>query len=219
MVTALAAAMIVSAAAAAEPATRAAQAGGASTATAPAARGTIEKLMQQVVTALRDAKLSREDKRTKVRQLADENIDFETLGRLAMGANWRNLTEAQRGEYNKEFRVHVINTYAHITDEYTDEDLVVGTDNAEARNDWTVQTRIMGLKDGVRQEIAKVDYRLRQKEGRWMIIDVTIDGVSLMANFRSQFQDIMTNGGIDRLLKLLREKNATGAAAPVGKGK
>jgi phospholipid transport system substrate-binding protein len=179
----------------------------------------IEKVMQQVVTSLRDATLSREEKGAKIRQVADENIDFETLARLAMGANSRNLTDAQRGEYNKEFHKHVVNTYGHLTDEYTDEDLVVAGDNEEARGDWTVLTRIMGMKDGKRQEIAKVDYRLRQKDGRWMIIDVTIDGVSLMANFRAQFQDIMTNGGIDRLLKLLREKNATGAAAPIGPGK
>ena len=55
-----------------------------------------------------------------------------------------------------------------------------------------------------------VDYRLRQKGGTWRIIDVVIEGVSLVSNFRSQFQDIVSNGGPDRLLVLLKQKNASG---------
>jgi len=56
-----------------------------------------------------------------------------------------------------------------------------------------VRTQILGTKDGARKEIAKVDYRLRKRNEVWKIIDVTIDNVSLMGNFRSQFQDIMTS--------------------------
>ena len=63
-----------------------------------------------------------------------------------------------------------------------------------------------------------VDYRLRQTDGTWKIIDVIIEGVSLVSNYRSQFQEIMTNGGIDRLLGLLREKNARGEPLPAPKG-
>jgi len=51
---------------------------------------------------------------------------------------------------------------------------------------------------------------LRQRNGEWKIIDVLIERVSLVSNYRSQFQAIMANGGIDRLLELLREKNASG---------
>jgi phospholipid transport system substrate-binding protein len=207
----------VVAGAATTPATRAGDPPATESASAPAARALVTKAMRDVETILRDAKLSRDEKRDKVRALADENIDFETMGRLAMGANWRDLSEAQRNDFTKEFRQHVINTYAHFTDDYGDEDLVVSGDNGETRGDWTVQTRIMGMKDGARQELAKVDYRLRQTGGTWKIIDITIEGVSMMANFRAQFQDIMTSGGFAKLIKLLREKNAAGAGEPGGK--
>jgi phospholipid transport system substrate-binding protein len=193
--------------------------GGAATASAPAARALIEKVLGEVETVLRDPKLPRTEKQGKVRAIAEATIDFETMGRLAMGSNWRDLTEAQRADFTREFRQHVINTYAHFTDDYTDQDLAVAADTAETRGDWTVQTKIVGTKDGVRQEVAKVDYRLRPKDGQWKIIDITIEGVSMMSNFRSQFQDIMTSGGIDKVLKLLREKNAAGASASASASK
>jgi phospholipid transport system substrate-binding protein len=191
--------------------------GAAATATAPAARAMIEQVLREVTAVLRDTKMTRDEKRVKVQAIAEKTIDFETMGRLAMGANWRDLSDAKKAEFTKEFKQHVINTYGHFTDDYTDEDLAVAADNAEARNDWTVLTKIIGTKDGARQELAKVDYRLRQADGKWKIIDITIEGVSMMSNFRSQFQDIMTSGGIEKLLKLLREKNAAGAGAPSGK--
>ena len=53
-----------------------------------------------------------------------------------------------------------------------------------------------------------VDYRLRQRDGTWKIIDVVIEGVSLVSNFRSQFQDILGSGAPDKLLQVLRDKNA-----------
>jgi phospholipid transport system substrate-binding protein len=214
-----AATMIASGTAAKAADTRSAQspAPAAATATAPAARAVIEQVLRDVTGILRDKKLPQTERTGNVKAIAEATIDFETMGRLAMGANYRDLTEARRAEFTQEFRQHVINTYGHFTEDYTDQDLVIAADVAEARGDWTVQTKIVGMKDGARQELAKVDYRLRQTAGKWKVIDITIEGVSMMANFRAQFQDIMTSGGIDKVLKLLREKNAAGAGAPSSK--
>src|SRR5258706_6496828 len=115
------------------------------------------------------------------------------MARRSLGRYYRDLTEAQRAQYPPAFRKHVTNTYRHTTDHYTDEDVNVIADRKEPDGDWIVQTRIIGSKDNrPGQEIAKVDYRLRSKDGQWKVIDLTIDGVSLVANFRSQFQEIMT---------------------------
>jgi phospholipid transport system substrate-binding protein len=178
-------------------------------ATTPAsARAVIEKLTREVLVILRDSTLARPQQRRQITNLAYGILDFDTLSRLTLGLNWRSLTAAQQTDFVREYRQHLANTYGHTTDEYTDEDIAIASDRAETNGDWTVLTRIIGTKDGTRQEIAKVEYRLRKKDDAWKIIDVTIDGVSLMANFRAQFQEIMANGGIDRLLKLLRDKNA-----------
>ena len=73
----------------------------------------------------------------------------------------------------------------------------------EQRNDVTVKTRIQGGQfDG-----AEVSYRLRKQASDWKIIDVVIEGVSLVSNYRSQFQEVLNTGTIDDLLAKLRDKN------------
>jgi phospholipid transport system substrate-binding protein len=184
---------------------------GAAPPTAPAAsaRAVIEKVTHDAVAILRDAKLTSAQKNEKIRQIAYENMDFEALSRLTLARYWADLSDAQRGEFVQEFKKHLSAIYSHITDDYTDEDVIVTGGRQEAGSDWSVQTRIVGKKaGGSKQEETKVDYRLRQQDDHWKIIDVTIEGISMVANFRSQFQEIMANGGIDRVLKLLREKNA-----------
>ena len=179
---------------------------------APTPRGVIEAVIHEVLNILRDPSLTKADKRTKIRAVADEQTDFETLARLSMGRYWRDLSDSKRTEFVKEFEEYMSATHGKVFDQYVDEDVIVTGENEEARGDYTVHTTIVAhrLEAGRRKEVAHVDYRLRPKDSRWKIIDVTIDGVSLATNFRSQFQDIMANGGIERLLKLLREKNVAG---------
>ena len=100
-------------------------------------------------------------------------------------------------------------TYGKNLDSYSNEKVVLLGDREEARGDWSVKTKI--ARGGGNDDIL-VDYRLRKLPGTedWKIIDVTIEGVSLVANFRSQFQEIMASGGAARMLALLAEKNAKG---------
>jgi len=180
-------------------------------ASAPSARGVVEAVIHDALNVLRNPKLTRADKVTQIRKIADQHIDFETLARLSLGQYWRDLSDTQRADYVKAFENHVSAVHGKVFDEYVDEDVVVTGDRQEQRGDYTVQTRIVAnrIEAGRRKDVADVDYRLRQKDNRWQIIDITIDGVSMAVNYRAQFQEIMANGGIDRLLKLLREKQIT----------
>ena len=94
------------------------------------------------------------------------------------------------------------NIFFRNVESYQNERIMIIDDRQETGADWTVRTKIVR---GGPNDIS-IDYRLRQTEDSWKIIDVTIERVSLVSNYRSQFQEIMANGGIDRLLKLLREK-------------
>ena len=176
---------------------------------APTARQVMQKIVADVIGILRDPKLSAEDKRQKVQQIAYDNINFQTMARLSLGRPWRDLTDDQRTRYSAEFKQHVSNTYGHTTDNYNDEDVNVVGDHQEADGDWTVQTSIVGSENGgPRKELVKVDYRLRKQDDQWKVIDFTVDGVSLISNFRAQFQEIMSDGGIEQLIQLLHDKNA-----------
>jgi phospholipid transport system substrate-binding protein len=161
-----------------------------------------------VLAILRDHTLSADDKREKFRQIAYENINFDVMARLSLGRFLRTINDAQRTDYQEAFKQLINNTYRHLTDDYTDEDVKVYGDRQEQDGDCSVLTRITGTKDGKpNQEVAKVEYRLRKQDDQWKVIDITIDGASLVSNYRSQFQEIMSNGGIDQLLKQLHDKN------------
>jgi phospholipid transport system substrate-binding protein len=176
---------------------------------APAAEGpraVVEATTDAVLGILRDGGLTADEKRHRIEDVVYARVDFDTLSRLVLAQNWKALTGAQRTDFVREFRRHLALTYGKNVDSYRNERVAIEGEREEARGDWTVKTKIVR---GGPDDIA-VDYRLRQTNGTWRIIDFIIEGVSLVSNYRSQFQEIMAHGGAGRLLDLLREKNARG---------
>ena len=169
-------------------------------------REVIEETANQVLAVLRDKSLEKQQKIHRIEDIAYARFDFDTISRLVLARNWNSLSESQKSEFVKEFKEHLSVTYGRNVDSYSNEKVVIGADREEARGDWTVKTKIVRSSG----DDFQVDYRLRQKDGEWKVIDVVIEGVSLIANFRSQFQDLISSGGVDHLITLLREKNAAG---------
>ena len=165
----------------------------------------VEQITGQVIKVLADKSQSTEAKRAAVQQIVYAWVDFDTMSKLVLGANWKKLSEAQQKEFVEQFRQHLSNTYGRNVESYRDEKVKVGDTRDEARGDVTVKTTI---DRGGANDIF-VDYRLR-KGGQWKIIDVVIERVSLVSNFRSQFQEVIAQGGVDKLLAMLKDKNAKG---------
>jgi len=166
----------------------------------------VQQTSDEVVAVLANKSLSADQKRHDVQDIVYKYFDFETLSRLVLARNWKQMTPQQQADFVEEFKRHLSMTYGKNVESYNDERAVVIGDHKEAGDDWTVKTKI------VRPSGADilVDYRVRQENGAWKVIDVIIEGVSLVANFRSQFQDIISNRGPQQLIDLLREKNAKG---------
>lgn len=173
-----------------------------------APRAVVQQTGDVVVTILRDKSLDTDQKRQKIEDVAARNFDFQTLSQLVLARNWKKLSPQQQQDFEREFRTHLSVTYGKNIESYNDEKLVITGDREEKRGDWTV-TSIIDRKNA---EDVKVDYRLRNKDGEWKMIDVIVEGVSLVANFRSQFQDIVSREGPERLIQMLRDKNAKGEA-------
>ncbi len=170
-------------------------------------RAIVEKMSRAAVDILGDKSLSSDEKRHRLEDLAYANVDFETMSRLVLARLWGQLSPAQQTEFVKLFREHLALTYGRNIESYNNEKVQVVSDHDEGRGDWTVKTKI--LRGGGSAD-ALVDYRLRQENDAWRIIDIVIERVSLVANFRSQFQEIVSSGGPAKLLDVLREKNAKG---------
>ena len=164
----------------------------------------VRELNDAAVAVLRQKDLPVDAKRREIHAIVERHVDFNTMSRLVLARNWSRLTDDQKTEFVEQFRNHLSATYGKNIESYRDERVEITGDRDEGRGDWTVQTKI--LRSGGAGAVL-VDYRLRMIDGEWKVIDLLIERVSLVSNFRSQFQDIVANGGIDRLLRELREKN------------
>jgi phospholipid transport system substrate-binding protein len=166
----------------------------------------VQQTTDAVLAALADQNLTAKDKHRKIEKIAYTHFDFPVLSRLVLGRNWKVLSPAQQDQFVGELKQHLAATYGKGIDNYHHEHIVITGDRAEVGGDWTVKTKVVGS-GGAGFE---VDYRLRQTDGEWRAIDVIIEGVSLVANYRAQFQDIVSNQGAAALIQQLHEKNANG---------
>jgi phospholipid transport system substrate-binding protein len=169
-------------------------------------RQVIERTTDAVIAVLADSSLPSEEKRKRVEEIAERRFDFPTLARLVLARNWKRLTPEQQAQFTEEFRKHLSLTYGRNVEQYNNERAEVIGERAEPDGDWTVKTRIVRPQG----EPILVDYRLRKFGEEWRVIDVIIEGTSLVANFRSQFQEIVSRDGPAKLIQVLQEKNARG---------
>jgi phospholipid transport system substrate-binding protein len=168
-------------------------------------REVVRRLGDRVLAVLRDGTLPADRKRERIMDIAKEGVDFDTLARLVLGRNAPRFSPDELARFREEFRRHLSVTYGNTVEAYKDEDFEITGDREEARGDWTVKTTIRRAAADV-----LVDYRLRRSEDVWKIIDFVVEGVSLVSNFRSQFQELLSSRTPSALISLLQDKNARG---------
>jgi phospholipid transport system substrate-binding protein len=172
------------------------------------ARAVIETTVDAVLAILQDQSLSKEQRRQGIEEIAYARFDMHTMSRLVLARSWQKFTEPQREEYIREFKRYLANSYGDRIDRYDQQQVAILGERQEPRGDVTVLTKIVGGEF----ENALVDYRMRQNAGEWKVIDVTVEGISLVSNYRDQFKEVLSRGGPEELLTRLREKNASGVA-------
>jgi len=191
--------LLVNAAAAAEP---------DEVPTGPRPRQIIEQTAQDVLAILRDSERNREERIAELDKVARARFDFRTMCRLVLARNWKKLSKRQQGDFVFEFTRYLANDYGSRLDRYQQQDVAVMSERSEPRGDVTVRTRVTGgdVEDAI------IDYRMRYRNGEWRVIDVVIEGISMVANFRDQFREVLAREGVEGLLEKLREKNSSGDA-------
>jgi len=168
------------------------------------AQAAMKSTIDAVLAVLRTQGLDEAAKKTKIQDIAKQRFDFTTMSKLVLKRDWRAFSKPEQDEFVKEFTTYLAASYGSRISRYGKEDVATVGSRSEANGDVTVQTKIVGGEfDG-----SMVDYRLKLLEGKWRVIDVVIEGISLVANYRDQFKEVLSRGGPDELLKELREKNA-----------
>ena len=172
----------------------------------PASR-VISQTVDEVIAVLDDESLDSDARRAKIEKIALERFDFATMSRLVLARNWKRFTPEQQESFVREFKDLLARSYGDRIDRYEQQRVELVGERTEKRGDVTVQTKIRGGE----LEGFQVDYRLRQRGDAWYIIDVRIEGVSLVSNYRDQFKEVLARGGPAELLGRMRQKNVVPA--------
>jgi phospholipid transport system substrate-binding protein len=168
----------------------------------------VKKLTSDVMSAIKTDKQLASGDRQKAVQLAEEkilpHIDFEEATRLAVGRAWREATPEQRKRLVDEFRSMLVRTYSNALGGYEGQEMKVlpsrvkpGETEATVRNQFT---RAGG-------KPVPIDYQMRKTDSGWKIYDITVEGISLVLTYRSEFDQVVKQQGIDGLIKRLSQKN------------
>jgi phospholipid transport system substrate-binding protein len=170
------------------------------------ARAVIAETVEEVLAVLRDKSVSTQSRIRSIEEIVYGRFDLYVMSRLVLARNWKRFSEEQKAEYVEEFKRYLTNSYGSRIERYDQQTVEILGEREEPRGDVVVKTKIVGGE----LEGALVDYRLRNQTGDWRVIDVVIEGISMVSNYRDQFKSIVSRGGPELLLKKLREKNAAG---------
>lgn len=133
------------------------------------------------------------------------HFDFTRMTRIAVGKHWRSATHEQQAKLVNEFRSLLVNTYSGALGSYKNQVFqFLPLRAAPSDTDVTVKAKI--IQQG--REAIPLDYAMAKAGNEWKVYDIMVDGVSLLVNYRSSFDQEIQKGGIDGLLKSLADKNA-----------
>jgi phospholipid transport system substrate-binding protein len=183
--------------------------GPAATARAGAPTDQLREYTDRVLKILEDPSLQPADRRAAVRRVADEAFDVTETARRALGQHWSQRTPAEQEQFVQAFADLLEQTYISRIDEYGGERIRYVGEQVDGDH-AVVRARIM-TRQGTE---VPVESRLLRRGDRWLIYDVIIENVSLIANYRSQFDRIIRTASFDELLRRVRARNDALRAAP-----
>lgn len=155
------------------------------------AKSFIDKMGKDAISFLEDESLTSAQKQSKFRVLLQKNFDMGTIGRFALGKNWRIATPEQQNEYLKLFENMIVRVYSSRFNDYNGQNFNVVSARDTGKQDFLVTSYIVPPSGSKVQ----VDWRVRDKNGSMKVIDVIIEGVSMSLTQRSDFSSVIQRGG------------------------
>lgn len=140
----------------------------------------------------------------KLAQIFRTGLDLQTIGRFALGAAWNQATPAQRQEYQQVFESVVVKNYSRLWSLETPLSFSIISQQPISERDTLVTTEV--TRQG--KQPLRLSWRVRTKPEGHQIIDVVVDGLSLITTQRDEFSAAVSQKGIDGLISLLKERNA-----------
>jgi phospholipid transport system substrate-binding protein len=166
---------------------------------------TVQTNVNKVLEVLRDPKLKSESakgiKKEKLEAIYEQMFNEVELSMRTLAGNWSKLNPAQQQEFIQLYRQILEKAYIDKILSYTNEKIVFFKENIVSNNQAEVQTKVVTSSKEI-----PIIYRVILKDGTWKVYDVVVENVSLVQNYRSQFNSILAKNTPDQLLEILRKK-------------
>jgi phospholipid transport system substrate-binding protein len=169
----------------------------------------VKNTVNQALDVLRDKSTPLAQRQDKLRQIVAATFDFTEMAKSALGYHWKQLTPAQQQEFTQAFVAFIEDSYLSKINDYSGQQVNFLRVNQDGAQYAQVNTDIVQPKG----EPIHVNYRLLQEDGTWKIYDVTVDAISIIANYRNQFNRVMNSKGYNTLIADLKAKQAALAAS------
>jgi len=165
----------------------------------------VKKVVDEVIRIVASKELKKSQNEGKRRAELNKTIgsifNYGQMAKLSMGAHWKKRTPAEQKTFISLFETLLENSYANKIESYNNEKIIYLKENVEG--DYAeVKSKVITTKG----EEFTLDYRMSKQGSKWMVHDVVIEGVSLVANYRSQFNRVIQTQGYDALVKKLQSK-------------
>lgn len=176
-----------------------------SIATAVTATEAVKSSVEQVVGLLEDKELKKADRamerRQRLQKIFNDRFSYEEMSKRSLGAHWNSLNETQRQQFVDLFRQLLARTYTGTIEGYSGERFQYLSEQNEG--DYAeVRTKLISRKGEI-----PINYRLLSKTGEWQVYDIVVDGISMVSNYRAQFNKIIRTSSYEDLVQKLQNKS------------
>jgi phospholipid transport system substrate-binding protein len=164
-------------------------------------KGAIERVVSTLDSAAMKGEGKAAERRAAVRQIANEIFDFGEIARRSLGRYWQPLSEAQRAEFVELFSDLLERSYISKIELYGGEKIIYNGERVDG--DLAIVSTKIITKNGTE---VPIDYRLFRRGDNWKVYDVNIEGISLVSNYRTQFNKIIQSSGFNTLVDRMKAK-------------
>lgn len=179
---------------------------------APAPLAKVRTTLGVALAILHDQRMPVEQRRRALLQLAERNLDLAWMARGSLGAHWNELSPAERDEFVSRFSAFIEAAYLTQIQEYVDLNIAVG----QGRDTGSDYAEVDATVVQPHEETLPITFKLERRGDDWIVYDVAVEGVSMVENYRAQFNRVIEHQGLAQLLNDLGEKQR-GLAALIGK--
>jgi phospholipid transport system substrate-binding protein len=164
--------------------------------------GVTRTMVEQALQILRDKQMPIVERRRQLRAALEPRMDFNEMSRSALGYHWRSLSPQQRTDFSSLFTAFIEDAYLSKIQDYSGQQV----DYLKANPIGAGYSRVDTVITQRGKQPLKVAYLLENKGGEWLVYDVTVDNISIVANYRNQFNRVINDQGFDKLMADLRAK-------------